>query len=109
MWLSHYNTNISVPLLHMMSQVDTLTKHHTTMHVPSTTTNEYYSATQYLHDVAWSCTGYKISALVAHWHSDSYTTCSVSYESIPQHWCRSNKNATGEGGDYNCFCNRRMH
>ena len=28
MWLSDYNTNISVPLLHMMSQVDTLTEHH---------------------------------------------------------------------------------
>ena len=47
MWLSDNNTNVFDPLLHMMSQVDTLTEHHTTVHVPSTTTNEYYSATQH--------------------------------------------------------------
>ena len=29
-----------------------------------------------LHDVAWFFTGYKISELVVHWHSDSCTSCS---------------------------------
>ena len=99
MWLSDHNTNIFIPLLHM-SQVDTLTEHHTTMNI--------IQQLNILHDVAWFFIGYKISALVAHWHSDSCTSCSVSYQTIPQYWCRSNKNATGEGGDYNCFCNRRM-
>ena len=65
MWLSDHNTNIFIPLLHM-SQVDTLTEHHTTMNI--------IQQLNILHDVAWSSIGYKITALVAHWHSDSYTT-----------------------------------
>ena len=74
MWLSDYNTNIFIPLLHMMSQVDTSTEIHTNMHVASTTTMNIIQQLNILHDVTWLSNGYKISALVAHWHSDSYTT-----------------------------------
>jgi len=27
----------------------------------------------------------------------------VSYQTIPQYWCRNNKNASVEGDDYKCF------
>ena len=27
----------------------------------------------------------------------------VSYQTIPQYWCRKNKNATGKGDDYKCL------
>ena len=55
-----------------------------------------------LHDVTVPLT-IKITALVAHWHSDSCTSCSVSYQTIPQHWCRKNTIGTGKGSDYKCF------
>ena len=64
MWLSDHNTMIFIPLLHMMSQVDTLTEHHTT--VACVIINTLFSNSNILHDVAWFSTDYKISALVAH-------------------------------------------
>ena len=103
MWLSDHNTIIFIPLLHMMSQVDTLTEHHILCMCHQLQLWILFSNWKMLHDVAWFFTSYKISALVAHWHSDSCTSCSVSLQTVPQHWYRKNKNATGKGGNCKFF------
>ena len=48
-------------------------------------------------------TGYKISALVLTVILTVTQIAVISYQIIPQYWCRNNKNATGKGGDYKCF------
>ena len=69
----------------MMSQVDTLTEHHTTVHVPSTTTNEYYQQLNILNDVAWFSTGYKSLHLLLTDILIVTQLAVISYESIPQY------------------------
>ena len=81
-------------LLHIMSQVDTFTP--TTVHVTSIWLPTLFNSYKILYDdVEWFSTGYK----------NLGTCCSltvISYQTIPQCWCKK-KNATGKGGDYNCF------
>ena len=75
-------------------------------HIDSTPTTVgiVFNSSKNLYDVA--STGYKIFTLVAHWHSDSCTSCSCII--FLQYWCRSSKNATGKGGDCKCFNTRSM-
>ena len=83
----------SLSLCVMMSSVDTLTAHHP---LEFNKTEKFYM-TQVKQAI-------KISALVAHRHSDSGTSCSHLISNyFPQYWCRKNKNATGIGVDQNCF------
>ena len=40
---------------------------------------------------------------VAYFYMNCWTSCSCLISTIPQYWCRKNKNATGKGGDHKCF------
>ena len=60
------------PLLCVMSQVDTLTEPSTTVHV--TSIELQFNSSKFLHDVACFLPTIKITALVAHRHSDSCTS-----------------------------------
>jgi len=90
---------LCIPLLYMMSPVDTLREHQPLCLWHHTTENTLLNNSIIWHDVA--TTGYKSLC----------TCCSLTveeaavilYQTIPQYWCRKNKNATGKGGDYKCF------
>ena len=87
------NWQLTLPAL----TVNYITVHHTV----NTTTWIVLNKSITLHDVAWFSTGYKKHC----------TCCSLTFwqlhklqlSTIPQYWCRKNKNATGKGGDYKCF------
>ena len=81
-----------------MSHVDTLIEYLSSMHTPSTQLRILLTK-----DITFFHWDIKSPHLLLAYILTVAQVAVVSYQTIPQHWCRKNKNATGKSGDCKCF------